>query len=238
MLQHYHIAGLTVAMDVSGRTERQAQPYLANKTGKPDIEIHVNLHAVQAQMPYLSPEDCEYLATGDSFYRQLLSFNGMMLHASAVAMDGRAYLFSAPCGTGKSTHATLWQSVFGAERAIVLNDDKPALRWDGVQFLACGTPWSGKTDTSANLCVPLAGVCFLSRGMHNSIRPYAGTSAIHDLLEQTVRPSEPRLVGQLLAILDRLLTHVPVWQLTCNMNSDAALCAYQAMSQGKVVDLP
>lgn len=53
-------------------------------------------------------------------------YNGLMLHASAAALGGRAYLFSGPCGRGKSTHTRLWQQTFG-EAVQVFNDDKPVL---------------------------------------------------------------------------------------------------------------
>ena len=49
-----------------------------------------------------------------------------MLHSSAVVADGKAYLFTADSGTGKSTHTQLWPRMFG-DRAYILNDDKPAL---------------------------------------------------------------------------------------------------------------
>lgn len=233
MLAYYRIAGLIVQMDSFGRTVRQAQPYAVDTDEAPQIVISSNLPFVRKLMPQLSEDDCEYLATGDSFYRQLLSFDGMMLHASAVEMDGKAYLFSAPCGTGKSTHTALWQRVFGSSRAVILNDDKPALRWDGQRLLACGTPWSGKNDLSRNDCVPVAGICFLSRGEVNAIRPFGGKDAIHALLDQTVRPSDPALAGKLLTVLDLILTHTRVWSMTCNMEPEAALVSHAAMSGEK-----
>lgn len=230
----YRIAGLLVQMDTFGRTERQARPYaVTDDEGAPQIVISTDLPFVRARMPHLSRDDCEYLATGDSFYRQLLSFQGMMLHASAVAMDGRAYVFSAPCGTGKSTHAAIWQRAFGPDRAVILNDDKPALRWDCGQFLACGTPWSGKTDLNCCDCVPLAGICFLNRGERNRIRPLSGRQAIHALLEQTVRPADPAAAARLLSLLDRLLAYVPVWTMDCNMDPEAAHLAHTTMSGEK-----
>ena len=119
MEQFYNIAGLTVQMDSFGRTVTQAQPYLC-APGTADIVITSHPEQLQKNQPHLSLEDCEYLSTGAGFYRQLLDFDGLMLHASAVVMDGYAYLFSAPCGTGKSTHTALWQKVFGKDRAVAL----------------------------------------------------------------------------------------------------------------------
>lgn len=233
MAQYYNITGLTVEMDARGRTAAQAQSYLC-PPGKPDIIIAGDWRPLKQAQPHLSEDDCEYLITGDSFYRQLLKFDGMLIHASAVMMDGRAYLFSAPCGTGKSTHTALWRRVFGPDRALILNDDKPALRLEDGVFYAYGTPWSGKTDQNINARVPLAGICMLGRGETNSIRPFGGAAAIHALLEQTVRPRDPELLGRMLDLLDKLLTTVPVWQMNCNMEPEAAQLSYKTMSgEGK-----
>ena len=233
MKKYYNITGLTVAMESFGRTEAQAEPYRCDPVDKPDIVIDPRWQWLKDKAPYLSDDDCAYLASGSSFYNQLLGYGGMMLHSSAVMMDGWAYLFSAPCGTGKSTHTTLWRKYFGEERARILNDDKPALRFENGRFYAYGTPWSGKTDQNINIRVPLAGVCMLRRGETNTIRPYAGAKAIHDLLEQTTRPSDPSRMGNLLDLLDKLMTTVSVWELHCNMDPEAARVSYEAMSAGR-----
>ena len=231
MVKHYKITGLTVEMDSFGRTQLQAQPYLMQETqAKPDIIIKADRQTLKEQQPHLSEDECEYISTGWSFYRQLLGFDGMLLHASAVMMDGKAYLFSAPSGTGKSTHTALWCRVFGEDRAKILNDDKPALRLEDGAFYAYGTPWSGKTDQNINVRVPVAGICILGRGEENTIRPYKGRQAIHDILEQTIRPQDQNLTENLLELLDRLLQTVPVWKMECNMDPQAALMAWRAMS--------
>lgn len=227
MIKYYLIAGLTVAMDSFGRTVAQAEPYLTGPAEPPDITIQSNWKALQAAQPHLSDEDSEYLTTGGSFYRQLLKFSGMMLHASAVVLDGKAYLFTAPCGTGKSTHTRLWLENF--PDAFILNDDKPALRLENGRFFAYGTPWSGKTTQNRNVRVELGGICVLRRGKDNTIEPYAGRGALHDILEQTVRPRDPVLMGNLLELLDKLIQTVPVWKLECNMEPEAALVSYNAM---------
>lgn len=228
MTKYYKIAGLTVAMDSFGRTVAQAEPYLSAPCEKSDITIQSDWKALQAAQPHLSDEDSEYLVTGGSFYRQLLNFDGMMLHSSAVVRDGKAYLFTAACGTGKSTHTRLWLENF--PDAFILNDDKPALRLEDGKFYAYGTPWSGKTDQNRNVRVELGGICVLRRGAENKIAPYTGRAALHDILEQTVRPRDPAMMGKLLDILDRLLTLVPVWKLECNMEPEAAAVSYNAMS--------
>ena len=49
----------------------------------------------QAEQPHLTLEECEYIFVGLEFYRKLLLQGGMMIHASAVEVEGRVYLFSA-----------------------------------------------------------------------------------------------------------------------------------------------
>lgn len=230
MVQRYKIADLFVEMDTFGRTLSQAEPYRYTEFCVPDIVVHGDWNKLKENQPHLSVEDCEYLVTGGDFYRQLLNFDGMMLHASAVVADGRAYLFSATSGTGKSTHTQLWCREFSDKGAFILNDDKPALRLENGQVFAYGTPWSGKTDLNQNICVPVAGICLLRRGAENKIRRSTAREAIFTILEQTARPFGVAMNGKLLDLLDRLLAHVPVWYLECNMDPQAAHIAYQAMS--------
>ena len=177
----YNIAGLTVKMDTFGRTLVQSRPYLC-ASAEPDITIHTDWRFLQKSQPHLSAEDCEYMQTGTEFYKQLLRKDGIMLHASAVVVDHRAYLFSAPSGTGKSTHTQLWLKKFGP-RAYLLNDDKPALRRIDGTWYAFGTPWSGKCDLSVNRQVPVAGICFLQRGEENRISPLHGAQAVFSFLD-------------------------------------------------------
>ena len=229
MTQMYRIAGLLVQMESFGRTVEQAKPYLTEEMAAPDIIINSMWQYLKEKHPVLSDENCEYLASGSDFYRKLLDFDGMLLHSSAVIMEGRAYLFSAPCGTGKSTHTKLWLQVFG-EKAQILNDDKPALRLEDGVFYAYGTPWSGKYDISANVRVPVGGICVLQRGEENEIEPYSGTMAIYDILSQTARSKSPVMMEKLLVLMDKLLEKVPVWKMKCNMDPAAALVSYNAMS--------
>jgi len=226
----YLIANLTVQMDSFGYTVTQAEPYRTTAETTPDIVITSDWQSLKARAPHLSDEDCEYLSTGGSFYRQLIRYNGLLLHSSAAVMDGRAYLFSAPCGTGKSTHTALWRKTFGEDKVQILNDDKPALRLEDGKWFAYGTPWSGKTDQNLNIRVPVAGICFLQRGTENQIAPYGGSRAVFSLLEQTARPAGVELRTQMFDLVTRLVQDVPIWKLSCNMEPEAAIVSHKAMS--------
>ena len=143
----------------------------------------------------------------------------LLMHGSTVAVDGRAYLFTAPCGTGKSTHTRLWREVFG-DRAVMVNDDKPFLKLTEDAVLACGSPWTGKHGIGTNVCVPLGGICILSRGTENIIRP-AEPEQVMDFLRSQCFPPQ----GQ-----EKLLSRVELWQMECTKDPEAALIAHGAMS--------
>lgn len=229
MHQYYHIAGLTVEMNTFGRTEQLAQPYCIEAGTAVDITIPSNFEILKQQRPGISDDTSEYISTGRSFYQKLIDFDGFMLHASAIAVDGKAYLFSANSGMGKSTHTNLWRQVLGEDRVLFINDDKPALRRKNGIWYAHGTPWSGKNGLNQNLCCPIAGICFLERSETNRIRPYEKPDIIFQFLKQTYRFVDRQTNEKLLLMIGSLVESVNIWQLECNMDPQAALMAYNTI---------
>lgn len=225
----YQIAGLTVQLDSYGRTIRQAEPYKIEVTGDADIVVVSSWPERKAEHPELSDDDGEYMGTCSDFYKKLLHFDGIMLHASAVVVDGKAYLFSADSGTGKSTHTGMWLERFGSE-AFILNDDKPALRREANGWMAYGTPWSGKHDISRNVGVPVAGIAMLQRGDENVISRWQDASVIGALLRQVNKPRDPACRMKVLELMDMIIREIPIWRLSCNRELEAVEVAYSAMS--------
>lgn len=233
-MSKYIIAGLRVEMQPQYPTLlKQSVPYLGDFSGDADIKIELSeqfLHNKHSENPHLSIDDCEYIWYGASFYKQLPTYNAIMLHSSCIAVDGRAYLFSAPSGTGKSTHTTLWKNKFG-DRAVFVNDDKPALRMIDNKVYACGTPFSGKTDLNTNISVEACGICLLHRSETNSIEKADTKEALPKIFSQMLRPADPSRMIQVMDILDKILSVVPVYNLYCNMDMQAADVAYEFMSK-------
>lgn len=155
-------------------------------------------------------------------------YNGLMLHASAAALGGRAYLFSGPCGRGKSTHTHLWQQTFG-EAVQVFNDDKPALRRLDGRWYAYGTPWCGKDGINLNQKWPLGGICFLEKSQENRIRRLPAAEALPLILAQTTYRLQPHSMELLLASLDSLLREIPVFLLENRPEEAAARLSFETM---------
>ncbi|MBQ3955491.1 MAG: hypothetical protein IIU08_02685 [Clostridia bacterium] len=153
----------------------------------------------------------------------------VLVHGSAVAVDGEAYLFTAPSGTGKSTHAALWREVFG-ERAVMVNDDKPLLHISDGGVLAYGTPWNGKHRLGENIAVPLKAVCFLEQAPSNRIRPLPKPEIYAPLMRQVYRPLDPAALAETMELVGKLADSVGFFRLFCNMEREAAEIAYRGMN--------
>lgn len=158
---------------------------------------------------------------------QLLSYDTLLFHGAAVAVDGRAYLFTAPSGTGKTTHVRLWLSQIPG--AYVLNGDKPFLRVTEGGVEVCGNPWQGKENYGCNEILPLAAICLLERGAENRIEPIGLEKALGTLLKQTNIPSDDGALLEVLRLMGRLSSRVRLYRLSCNMEPEAALVSAGAM---------
>lgn len=225
----YKIADLVVEMNTFGRTEQQAKAYLTDPDAPADIVLPPSDTDLKWFNSELSEDDCEYLSTGIFFYRNLFLHHGVLLHSSCVVVDGKAYLFTAPCGTGKSTHTRLWLKLFG-DRAYILNDDKPAIRVIKNKIYVYGTPWSGKDDSQRNERVELGGIAVIRRDEVNSIRLLDQETAIFELMNQTTRSHQARSLLSCMEIIGCIAAHSNVYELKCNMDLSAAILSYETMS--------
>lgn len=227
----YNIAGIIVEMNIRyPRLKRQAEAYIYTGERPADVKIDLSNSFYDQKLlenPHLDYEMIEYIWMGSEFYNALINFNGMLLHSSCVVYENKAYLFSAPCGTGKSTHTSIWLKRF--PDSYILNDDKPALRITENGVYAYGTPFSGKTDLNVNATVPVQGICILNRDKTNHIEPVNADDSLFNILNQTVRPINEDAMDMLLSTLDNILKKVPVYRLFCNMELDAADVAYNEM---------
>ena len=225
------IADLQVELICHAETLATAAPYAVTPQGEADLVISsADYHTLPLQPPTgADPAVADYVNSGALFGRRLISYGGLVLHACAVVHDGKAYLFAAPSGTGKSTHARLWCAALAG--SYILNDDKPAIRILDGRAYVYGTPWAGKDKLSQNCKVPLGGICLLQRGENDRIRRAAADEALVLLYAQTAHTALFQSeMDALLATLEKLIVTVPIYRLQCTPTPHAAEVAIGAMT--------
>ena len=164
----------------------------------------------------------------------LLPHDILLFHGSALMLDGRAYLFAAPSGTGKSTHAALWRALPG-KRVTMLSDDKPWLRIEDGAVMAYGSPWAGKHNLHANVHAPLAALCFLEQAEENRIEPLTPKQAVVRLLSQIYYWRDAGEAEAIMRLTDALMKRVPAWLLRCEPTLAAARLSCETLT-GKALE--
>lgn len=153
----------------------------------------------------------------------VFGYNTLLLHASAIEYNGRAYLFLGKSGTGKSTHSRMWLKAI--DKVTLMNDDHPIIRvWDNGDIIAYGSPWSGKTRCYKNIDAPLGGIIRIVRAMHNKairlspIQSYASimTSCGGIVWEKEFADGRDTTIQQ-------IISRIPCWNMECLPNEEAAI---------------
>ena len=155
------------------------------------------------------------LATAD---RQTVLF-----HAAVVSHEGRGYMFLGPSGTGKSTHASLWQRYIAGTQLV--NDDNPVVRiGEDGSATVYGSPWSGKTPCYRNVHYPLGAIVLLSQAPYNKIQRLGGIHAYAALVESiSGKRWDARIADGLHRTENALASTVAMWHLECLPDEAAAI---------------
>ena len=165
---------------------------------------------------------CEAVAILRVICDYIIQRVGFFLHCSCLRYKGGAIIFTAPSGTGKSTHAALWRRHFGDEVEMI-NDDKPLVREKDGHFIIYGTPWNGKHGLGSNISAPIKAIVFLKQAKENSVENVTPFEALSLILQQTVMPSDKKDMTALLDMLGRMMESVPMYRLNCNISDEAVM---------------
>lgn len=238
------LADIPIEISANFRYSKQIlEEYLTKET--PEVVISVSASDICFEEKLSSMEDqkagrpagCfsdEYLESL-AVYRKLADAlvykNVLVVHGSALCLDGKGYLFSAPSGTGKSTHAALWKRLYG-ERVLVLNDDKPMIRLFGNKAYLYGTPWDGKHHISINEKAPLLGIAMLKQADINRMTRLSPSESYPQFLQHIHRPLDREGSLEVMRLLGRLSDNVPMYQLECNMDIQAAMVSSKILQEG------
>ena len=153
-----------------------------------------------------------------------------LMHASAIAVDNRAYLLAGPSGAGKTTQTRMWKKEFG-DRMRVINDDKPLIKTIDEGMLVCGSPWCGKERWNINITAPLEAVFYVHQATENSIREMTHPESWDATVNQIYRSKDAGVMKSTLAFVDRLICEVPVYRLECNREPESVRIAFEKVNR-------
>lgn len=175
---------------------------------------------------------CESICIYRQIAQKFLNHHTMVLHGAVISCEDKGLGFLAKSGTGKSTHVRLWKDLLG-EKVTIVNGDKPLIQYkeETGSFLAWGTPWCGKENWGCNRSTVLHALCFLVRGETNQIRKMNSIEVIDKIFHQLLVPEEEELLKKEMDLIEQLLEKVPFYELTCNMEIEAAKVAYHGMME-------
>lgn len=157
-----------------------------------------------------------------SMDRLILPFKRMMLHAAAVIYEGKAYVFAAPSGGGKSTHAGLWEHYYGAE---ILNGDKVIIKVGADGCVAYGGPVAGSSGIYKKKGAPVAAIIFLEKGNENKIREEKKYKMYLRLYSELIKSAwDEDYNCHLLEMAETVIRTTPVMTLSCKANRGAVEC--------------
>lgn len=199
-------------------------------SGKSDDGIFIatpDFSRISASIATESP-DCGSILTSMLrivFAQAVILRDGISIHASAVAADGKAFLFLGKSGTGKSTHAGMWlRNIQGSH---LLNDDNPAIRLIDGKPVAFGTPWSGKTPCYRNESCPVGGIVRLVQSDADIFMQKKDVAAFVALLPScSVVHSDSALQSRLCDTIAKIIELIPVGELKCLPDNESAIICY------------
>ena len=224
-----------IVIDIQGQysyLKEYCRDYLTEET--PDLTIEITGEDILAEkrlagtqnanLPYL-----ETLAALRKIAEVIPKKNCFLMHGAVLSWKGNGYMFTAPSGTGKSTHVALWKKYLG-DSVEIISGDKPILKVDEQGICIYGTPWAGKERWQINTGVPLKGICVLQRGLSNQIRRVNPLEILPQLLQQVHYTENTVMAAKTMELLDKVLESVPIYQMRCNISEEAVKCSFACMT--------
>ncbi len=235
------IAGLVIVIEHKhGYVRELCRGFEPASVNLPHIAVSANESELLAEKGRYeiehSEEYCESVCLYRAIAERLPHFDAFVFHGAAVEIDGRGFIFTAPSGTGKTTHISLLLRNY-PENVSIINGDKPVIRYfrddgsAGGEWRVCSTPWAGKEDMKVNRTVPLCGIVLLCRAEENRIEHTVPESSLEELLMQVYFPygGEEQLLT--LELLDKMSKQISFYRLECNMKPEAAEVSYNMLKK-------
>lgn len=159
--------------------------------------------------------------------RHLLDYDSFVLHCAYMRYKGEGILFSAPSETGKTTQANLWGQYRGGQ---TINGDKGLLQKVDGTWIVKGWPVCGSSDICFNEKTPIRAIVMLSQGKTNTVERLAPSRAFMQIYSQiTINRWNVAHTTKAIEMIEKLVSEVPVYHLSCTISEDAVKCLESAL---------
>lgn len=146
--------------------------------------------------------------------------HGLIIHSSSIIWNNKGILFSAPAGTGKTTHTHIWKQLYNTP---VLDGDATACRIINGKPYVYGLPWCGTSGEFMNYSVPIAAIVFLQQAEKNSIIKLDLHEAFIRLASRCfLMPWSENMANKFIDIIQEVAVCTGCYLLNCRPDREAA----------------
>lgn len=178
----------------------------------------------------ITNEYAEFYALLGITSRALLRHGKCLFHGTAFVWREKAWIITAPSGTGKTTQLRLWEKLYGNEISLI-NGDKPVIecRSDETMWVY-PSPWNGKENLFGTASGKLGGIIVLEQAGHNEMQRMSVRECMIPIYRQFLYygdyENEISAVGHM---QDVILRNIPVWKLRNLGDAASAALTHDAL---------
>ena len=218
----YKLKIADLIIDVIAKDDRSKplfNDYLIDSNDNADISINIE------------NSNDEFIDIHDGLAKNIVKYNGFVIHGACILYKDNAYLFIAPSGTGKTTHIRLWMKHL--KDLVVINGDKPIIRLINTLPYIYGTPWMGKERYGNNTSAKLKSIILLKQGPIDKIAKIDKKEHINEIFNQIYMPEDKTTLIETMDLVDKVFNNVDVYSMDATMNDSAFITCFEVLTGEK-----
>lgn len=156
----------------------------------------------------------------------------LLIHGVAFVYKEKAWILTAPSGTGKTTQYLNLDHLYGTDVQIICGDN-PVLRFvaDG-RIMVCPSPWNGKERFGSDLSAELGGIILLKQGKQNVISHPKPSDIVIPLLRQIMTFMKTEMkIHEVIEYERQIITSIPMASYTNDGSLESSIILLQEIDK-------